>query len=243
MALIQCPNCGKQFSEHAKACPQCGISMAEALRLIQKREEKNRWANEHKTINTEEPHVRADERTDGQASNKKKVVIAILILLVIIGVVAIGKIVTVDNGGSAEIEATQVEETTTDNSTEKIQDILSTLSANCSKSGNTAILSVLFTETIDPYVKEGTTKKSKDISESMRKFLSRYDYYEMSSPSELNVQPQGSGYIATYNVIVEWNSKRTGHKHACLQKTVYLNSEYKITGFTDNELWREEVEE
>jgi hypothetical protein len=65
----------------------------------------------------------------------------------------------------------------------------------------------------------------------------------MSSPSELNVQPQGSGYIATYNVIVEWNSKRTGHKHACLQKTVYLNSEYKITGFTDNELWRENVKE
>ena len=101
-------NCGKQFSEHAKACPRCGISMAEALRLIQKREEKNRWANEHKTINTEEPRVRADERTDGQASNKKKVVIAIIILLVIIGVVAIGKIVTVDNGDSAEIEATQV---------------------------------------------------------------------------------------------------------------------------------------
>ena len=243
MALITCPKCGKQFSEHAKACPQCGISKDEALLLIQKREEKNRWANEHKTINTEEPHVRADERTDGQASNKKKVVIAIIILFVIIGVVAIGKIVTVDNGGSAEIEATQVEETTTDNSTEKIQDILSTLSANCSKSGNTAILSDLFTETIDPYVKEGTTKKAKDIPESMRKFLSRYDYYEMSSPTELNVQPRGNGYIATYNVIVEWNSKRTGHKHACLQKTVYLNSEYKITGFTDNELWRENVSE
>ena len=24
MALITCPICGKQFSEHAKACPQCG---------------------------------------------------------------------------------------------------------------------------------------------------------------------------------------------------------------------------
>lgn len=24
MALIKCPNCGKEFSEHAKTCPQCG---------------------------------------------------------------------------------------------------------------------------------------------------------------------------------------------------------------------------
>ncbi len=265
MALITCPKCGKQFSEHAKACPQCGISKDEALLLIHKRDEENRLAKEleaaererqrqeyfaeqerirkeREAKEAEEARIRSKKRAEWWAANKKKVGIFVLVVLAIIGII-VTCIIVADNGGSAEIEATQVEETTTDNSTEKIQDILSTLSANCSKSGNTAILSDLFTETIDPYVKEGTTKKSKDISESMRKFLSRYDYYEMSSPTELNVQPQGSGYIATYNVIVEWNSKRTGHKHACIQKTVYLNSEYKITGFTDNELWRENVSE
>lgn len=26
MALIQCPECGKDYSEHAKSCPNCGYS-------------------------------------------------------------------------------------------------------------------------------------------------------------------------------------------------------------------------
>lgn len=26
MALIKCPECGKEFSEHAKNCPNCGYS-------------------------------------------------------------------------------------------------------------------------------------------------------------------------------------------------------------------------
>ena len=30
MALIKCPNCGKQYSEHAEKCPQCGLSYSDA---------------------------------------------------------------------------------------------------------------------------------------------------------------------------------------------------------------------
>lgn len=26
MALIQCPECGKEYSEHARSCPNCGYS-------------------------------------------------------------------------------------------------------------------------------------------------------------------------------------------------------------------------
>ena len=32
MALIKCPKCGKMFSVHAKACPQCGMSYAEIIK-------------------------------------------------------------------------------------------------------------------------------------------------------------------------------------------------------------------
>ena len=39
MALITCPKCGKQFSEHAKACPQCGTSKEEVQRLIKEQAE------------------------------------------------------------------------------------------------------------------------------------------------------------------------------------------------------------
>ena len=30
MSLMKCPNCGKQYSEHAEKCPQCGLTFQEA---------------------------------------------------------------------------------------------------------------------------------------------------------------------------------------------------------------------
>ena len=36
MALIKCPKCGMQFSEHAEKCPQCGTSITEALNQKEK---------------------------------------------------------------------------------------------------------------------------------------------------------------------------------------------------------------
>ena len=42
MALITCPKCGKQFSDHAQACPQCGTSKEEVERLIKEQKAKDR---------------------------------------------------------------------------------------------------------------------------------------------------------------------------------------------------------
>ena len=114
MALITCPKCGKQFSEHAKACPQCGISKGEVLLLIQKREEEIRLANEREAAErerqrqeylaeqerirkereakeAEEARIRAEKRAEWWAVNKKKIGITILVLICIIAA-AIGVI-------------------------------------------------------------------------------------------------------------------------------------------------------
>lgn len=54
MALIACPKCGKQFSDRATACPQCGISKGESLLLIQKQDEEAiREAEEQERIRKE----------------------------------------------------------------------------------------------------------------------------------------------------------------------------------------------
>ena len=39
MALIQCPECGKQLSEHASQCSQCGTPMSDIIRLIKEQQE------------------------------------------------------------------------------------------------------------------------------------------------------------------------------------------------------------
>ncbi len=34
MALIKCPKCGKEFSDRAQTCPQCGMSINEIRPII-----------------------------------------------------------------------------------------------------------------------------------------------------------------------------------------------------------------
>ena len=254
MALIKCPKCGKEFSDRAQTCPQCGTSKEEVLRLI--KEQKDREAAERERIRkereakeAEEARIRAEKRAEWWAANKKKVGIAFLVIIAIIGILV--TIIKVSNAVAKNRDKGTVQQNEkidyssvgrrADASYENIQSVLISLSANGSKSGNPYRLASLFTETVNPYVKEGNSKNSQDIPEAMRQFLERYDYYEVSSPNDLNVQSRGSGYIATYNIIVEWNSERTGHKRACIQKTAYFNNECKITGFIDQELWRESV--
>ena len=46
MALIKCPNCGKDYSQFANKCPRCGLTIEEAERAVLKKqaeEEKRRW--------------------------------------------------------------------------------------------------------------------------------------------------------------------------------------------------------
>ena len=51
MALITCTECGKQFSEKAKACPNCGCPTTEVLKEIKKREERySKWNSRVKTL-------------------------------------------------------------------------------------------------------------------------------------------------------------------------------------------------
>lgn len=211
--------------------------------------ERERIRKENEAKEAEEARIRAEKRAEWWAANKKKVGIAFLVIIASIGILV--TIIKVSNTVAKNRDKGTVQQNEkidyssvgrrADASYDNIQSVLISLSANGSKSGNPYRLASLFTETVNPYVKEGNSKNSQDIPEAMRQFLEIYDYYEVSSPNDLNVQSRGSGYIATYNIIVEWNSERTGHKRACIQKTAYFNNECKLTGFIDQELWRESV--
>ena len=98
MALIKCPKCGKDFSDRAQACPHCGISQEEVARLIAEKEaaeaaECERLRQERLVKEAEEERIRAEKRAEWWAANKRKVGIAILILIgIILSIVAVKKI-------------------------------------------------------------------------------------------------------------------------------------------------------
>ena len=98
MALIKCPKCGKDFSDRAQACPHCGISQEEVARLIAEKEaaeaaERERLRQERLLEEAKEARIRAEKRAKWWAANKRKVGIAILILIgIIVSIVAVKKI-------------------------------------------------------------------------------------------------------------------------------------------------------
>jgi len=92
MALITCPKCGKQFSEHAKACPLCGASREEIDALI---------AEKIRTENKE-----AEER-----SNRNLKVFGIICLVTVLSVIGY-KVYDVAHINFAPIEASNRSELT-----------------------------------------------------------------------------------------------------------------------------------
>ncbi|MBQ4508682.1 MAG: leucine-rich repeat protein [Paludibacteraceae bacterium] len=68
MALIKCPKCGKEFSDRAQVCPQCGTSKEEVQRLIKEQAEREaaereRIRKEREAKEAEEARIRAKKRT------------------------------------------------------------------------------------------------------------------------------------------------------------------------------------
>lgn len=228
-----CSKCGEQNPDEAKFCKSCGEP------FVMQEE-------------TQTKHNAATVQSSSGSSGGKVIVIIFVIIAAIIGIVIFVNNKNSDSTNPTPTSYAQPQQTqssnqgyqhtnSADNAKDNIRLVLSRVSASCSKSGNQSALSSLYASEINPYVKWGSTKQSKDLPLAMKQFLDRYDYYEISAPNDLSVKPYNDGYVATYNVVVEWNSQRTGRKKACIQKTTYLNSSYKITGFVDNELWRQSL--
>ena len=96
--FITCPKCGATMRERESKCPQCGTPKEEIQRLIQEQEEheaaeRERLRKEREAKEAEEARIRAEKRAEWWAANKRKVGIAILILIgIIVSIVAVKKI-------------------------------------------------------------------------------------------------------------------------------------------------------
>lgn len=64
MALLKCPECGKQFSEHAQKCPQCGMPTNDVIRVSRELEEKARREEEERQRKLREEELRRYEEQE-----------------------------------------------------------------------------------------------------------------------------------------------------------------------------------
>ena len=90
--------CGATMRERESKCTQCGTPKEEIQRLIAEKEaaeaaERERLRKEREAKEAEEARIRAEKRAEWWAANKRKVGIAILILIgIIVSIVAVKKI-------------------------------------------------------------------------------------------------------------------------------------------------------
>lgn len=64
MALLKCPECGKQFSEHAQKCPHCGMPTDDVIRVNRELEEKARREEEERQRKLREEEQRRYEEQE-----------------------------------------------------------------------------------------------------------------------------------------------------------------------------------
>ena len=107
MALISCPECGKEVSSKALFCPKCGYPIKETLEITDHRKEEIDFL-QRESLNTDKTHKHAYKPTQKEATKQKKKsggclipIIAFLLLFSAIG--------SCEDGNS--VETTQEEET------------------------------------------------------------------------------------------------------------------------------------
>lgn len=92
MALIKCPECGKEISDRAKECPRCGISMEE----IQARLQGNKTGKGSKGESENNARTHKEEKKHTPPKGKKWLyyVIPAAIILIIAGIVFLPRLLS-----------------------------------------------------------------------------------------------------------------------------------------------------
>ncbi|NCC02165.1 MAG: hypothetical protein EOM34_16165 [Clostridia bacterium] len=90
MALIKCTECGKEFSDKADACPNCGCPTEKMTTPEQKEEiaETKEQASDSSTNTSDVPAAEKEQSPKEKNPNTKKIIIGVIAAIVVIGVAA-----------------------------------------------------------------------------------------------------------------------------------------------------------
>ncbi len=117
---------------------------------------------------------------------------------------------------------------------EKAKELISKICSNSSRGGNYASLEKCFTDTIAPYVHSVLTKYNYEIPETTKEYVERFTEYQISTPYNLCIINSSFPATVQCDVTVVWiiDGKK---KRAVVHKTYYITSDYKVSGFLDQQ--------
>jgi hypothetical protein len=121
--------------------------------------------------------------------------------------------------------------------TNKAKQLIVDICANTTKGGDYAILAELFTDTISPYAKRGEVRFGTKIGGAVEKFVDKFPKYVISNPYNFEFLNGTFPLMVKCDVDVIWE-KDGVETLASINKTYYITSDYKVSGFEDQELSR-----
>ena len=120
----------------------------------------------------------------------------------------------------------------------RVKRLISNICKNSSKGGNYEMLGSYFEDTIFPHP-SGRKRYRSNISNTTRDFVEYYPRYNISEPYNFIFLHNTFPLTVKCDVDVIWVSRENGTtKKASIHKTYYITSNYKVSGFVDDEFFR-----
>lgn len=121
---------------------------------------------------------------------------------------------------------------------DRVKRLITDICACSSKGGNYYQLTNYYTSTISPYVSADKSKLSSEVPNATKKFVENYPEYKISEPYNFQFVNNTFPLTVKCDVDVIWTKKDGAEYSALIQKTYYITSDYKVSGFVDKEIDR-----
>ncbi|GEM_PF-4823968 len=184
-------------------------------------------------------------------TNKKKKIVWTIVCFLLLVVLAVGISICVNNNAQTYNNAPQIQSTPAVEEVvavveeaydpeaidkNRVRTLLTNISRCSSRGGNYSLLSDYYTYEINPYVRVGVNRYNYDIGEKIKAYVEKFPQYEISDPYNFSYLNTSFPLTVKCDVLVDWINTQGISRKAILHKTYYITSDYKVSGFTDEQV-------
>lgn len=120
----------------------------------------------------------------------------------------------------------------------KVEQLISKINSCSSLGGDYNSLQQCFTTVISPYSSSGETRNNYNIGDQIKNYVERFPEYTISKPYNFTYVNSSFPLTVKCDINVTWTTYKGIRKRAWVHKTYYVTSEYKVSGYIDEEYQR-----
>lgn len=252
---MKCPNCGKEIASDSIFCEYCGAK----INLVPFRDTSVGVVKNDDIITTDTsiscPNCGKEiasesmfcEYCGAKVSNnqgKERRKGTWWLWVVLISIIAVVIFWVINTQSSKEVyfeyheEPSPIVPAQTSVDKIKVENLISKINSCSSLGGDYNSLQQCFTTVISPYSSNGETRNNYNIGDQIKNYVGRFPEYTISAPYNFTYVNSSFPLTVKCDIYVTWTTPKGIRKRAWVHKTYYVTSEYKVSGFIDEEYQR-----